>query len=295
MHLTLRPWNIDPITTILWIFSPQPDTGIMASVFEYLDYRKFLAHSTQERGQRSRMAEAIRCDNAYLSRVLKGKADLNLEQAELASRQLAMNEDELHFLLLLVQLNRAGTADLKIYFKRQIQALHEKRLSLKNRLQYKKKLSHEDQSTYYSAWYYSAIHVMISIPAFQTKEALATSLNLTPRKIAKVLEFLTQHGLAQEHQGKFQVRTTSIHLGNDSPMISKHHTNWRMRAIDAIDSEEGNDLHYSSVVSLSREDVPKLRALLVKAIEDARAIIKPSKDEVALCYCVDAFLFGKPR
>jgi len=262
------------------------------SIFDYQDYKTFLNDimGLKPRGHRSRLAEALRCHTAYITLVLSGNAHLSLEQAELANQFLGHSEEESHFFILLVQLGRAGTTSLQNYFQNQLKAVSNKRLELKNRLQFKKTLSAEDQSIYYSSWHYAAVHILLSIPALRTKDALAHYLRLPSKKIAEVLDFLVKAGLVETKDDQsYVIGTTHIHLPHDSPMISKHHSNWRMRAIESFDSEALTDLHYSSVVTMSKKDGAKIRAILIKAIEDVRSVVKDSPEEEGFCYTLDLF------
>lgn len=99
--------------------------------------------------------------------------------------------------------------------------------------------------------------------------------------------------LASSEGGGLQVGATRIHLGNDSSLISKHHTNWRIQAIRSLDREDrtqqNEDLHYSSVVSLSAADVLKIKAMLVETIESFNATVAPSKEELVQCLALDFF------
>jgi hypothetical protein len=49
-----------------------------------------------------------------------------------------------------------------------------------------------------------------------------------------VLQFLIQSGLVIEEAGKLRTGEFRIHLGNDSPMVFRSHSNWRMQAIQAL-------------------------------------------------------------
>ena len=72
-------------------------------------------------------------------------------------------------------------------------------------------------------------------------------------------------------------------------MISKHHTNWRIKAIEVMDRARNTDLHFSTVVSLARDYVQKIKEQLVKNIEAARAVVKESKEEEVHCLALDFF------
>ena len=99
---------------------------------------------------------------------------------------------------------------------------------------------------------------------------IAEALAIPPQKVAEVVRFLISTGLIVEKIGRLAMGPASIHLGSDSSMISKHHTNWRMRAIQSL-------------------DVPRVRAALVRALEEVRAIVKPSPEEEVYAYSLDLF------
>jgi len=105
-----------------------------------------------------------------------------------------------------------------------------------------------------------------------------------------VVEFLVSCGLLAQKGDQFEAGEARIFLGNDSPLITKLHTNWRMRAIQSFDHGIiDSDLHYSTVVTLSEEDALKIRADLIKAIEVARERIRVSPPEEIHCFSMDFF------
>lgn len=268
------------------------------TVFEYRDYKKYLAdwiesRPGQGRGERSRIAQALNCHLAYVSQVLGGGAQFSPEQAEMLNRHLGHDSEETDFFMLLVSLGRAGTKALEAYYSKLIQQTLERRAVLKNRLNYQKTLSKEDQATYYSAWYYAAIHLLLGVPELQTKKALSEYLGLSLQRVSQVLDFLVGVGLAQEEGNRYRIGATSIHLGNDSPLISKHHSNWRMQALQSLERERPEELHYSSVVTMSRADLEKIRSILVGAIEQVRGVVRESKEEALFCYSLDLFEVGE--
>lgn len=268
-----------------------------SSIFDYLDYKKYLAdwiasRSSRGHGERSRIARVLRCHVAYFSRILQGGAQLSPEQAFAINGYLGHSPEEADFFLLLVHYGRVGTADLETHYRKKIQAEVERRNVLKNRLDYEKALPEVDQTTYFSAWYFAATHLLLSIPALQTKEALARYLRLSPSKVSKILSFLVASGLAIEKKGRYTRGPTSIHLGNDSPMISKHHTNWRLQAIQALEREKSEELHYSSAITIAEKYVPEIRKIMIQAIEQVRALVRESPEERLFCYTLDLFEVG---
>lgn len=265
------------------------------SIFDYKGYKAYLTDvlAQRSRGERSRLAEFIRCHSGYVSQVLNGDAHFSLEQAEQVNLFLGHSQNQSSYFLLLVQYDRAGTLSLKQHFAVQMKELIEKQFVLKNRLQFKRSLSREDQAIFYSSWHYGAVHVLVSVPGCNTVQGISDYLALPISRVSEIVQFLLSVGLIIQRGDRFEVGTSHIHLENDSPMIAKHHTNWRMQAIQSLDHQRPEDLHYSSVITASYEDSSKIREIMVKAIEDIRAVVRPSKDEAGFCYALDFFEFGK--
>jgi uncharacterized protein (TIGR02147 family) len=264
------------------------------TIFDFEDYKKYLefwarAQAHQGHGTRKAFAEAIGCQTAYISQVLNGANHLSLEQADRLNSFLSHSRDEANYFLLLVQLARAGTKSLEGHFHAQLKKIHEERDQLKNRIKHQQQLSGEALSTYFSSWHYSAIHVLISIPSFQTKSTIATALQLPGERVADILEFLVHHGLAAQEGDRFTTGPEHIHLGNDSAMILKHHTNWRLQALASLDRTKREELHYSSVVSLARADVEIIKKIYLDAVERAMKKVTDSKEEELYAMCVDFF------
>ena len=265
------------------------------TIFQHDDYKEYLntwikAQAAGGHGMRGAFAKAMGCQLAFVSQILSGNGQLSLEQGDKLNHFLSHSKEEAHFFLLLIQYNRAGTKSLQEYFYKQMQNILEARLQLRHRLAHEKlKLSHEDTSKYFSSWKYAAVHVLISIPKFQTKLAIAQALDLESEDVANILEFLVGRGLAEEDGDRFTVGPMHIHLGNDSSMITKHHLNWRLQTMQAIDKEHKDELHYSSVVSISKKDALELKSYFIDAIEHSKKIVAESKEETIYCLSLDFF------
>lgn len=130
---------------------------------------------------------------------------------------------------------------------------------------------------------------MLTIPRFQTKESISDYLHINTKIISEVLDFLISVGLATQSGNKFTSGSTKIHLEKQSALISKHHTNWRIAAIRSLENEFADDLHFSSVFTLSEKDAQNIRTQLLRAIESTVNTIKDSKEESIMAMTVDFF------
>lgn len=265
-------------------------------MFEFRDYKDYLrkaieARPNAGRGLRLGLAKSIGCPVSHISQVLNGNSHFSMEQAEGANEFFGHTDEEANFFLLLLQLARAGSPALRKRLEAQLDQLMKKRMVLKDRLGVKEGVSEENQAIFYSSWLYGAIHVAVTIEKMQTKEAIARYFGLSLKRAGEILEFLAATGLiSKKPNGNYVIGTSRIHLAGDSPLISKFHTNWRMRAIQSLEKDSlEEDLHYSSVITLSEADAKKIKSDLVKAIAEAKAVIKDSKEEGIHSFSLDFF------
>lgn len=264
------------------------------TIFDYKEYKPYIhekisASPNKGRGIKRNMAAFLGCQTAYISQVLNQHVNFSLEQAVKMNQFFEHNKEESRFFLLLVQYQRAGSKDLEKFLKTEMDEILEKRSNLKERLNIKDSLDETNQHIYYSAWYYAAVHILLSIPAYQSAKAISNHLRLPIKQIQEILSFLETTGLAVHKKGKYEIGLTRIHLSKTSVQIRRHHTNWRNQAITSIDKNEEEALHYSSVLSMSDKDVPKIKEIMIKAIEECREIIKVSKEERLQIMTMDFF------
>jgi len=264
------------------------------NLFEFQDYKEYLLKVLERmpgngHGVRSQMATAMNSQVAFVSQVLNKDAHFNLDQAEDLNKFFGHTNDEADYFLLLVQFARAGTSALKTRLSRQIEEFRKKRLLLKERVDIRHTISREDQMAYYSTWIHAAIHVMVTIPEFQTKQAIAQYFHLSLERVNESLEFLISIGLIENANGLFKPRVDRTFLPSDSVMIMKHHTNWRIKAIESFERPPAQDLHFSAVFSLSKADVYQVKEALIAATNRTRELIRKSKEEELHCLSLDFF------
>ena len=267
----------------------------MRNLFEFQDYREFLSNFLQssKKGAKLRLSQVLECQPGYLSQILSGASELSAEQAQRFTSFLGFDASMTHYFLLLVFHARAGTKSLRDHYQSQIETLRSQSQVLKNRLKPDKILAIEDQATFYSSWHYGAMHVCVSIPGCETEAGIASYFNLPLKRVYEVVQFLVRVGLVQRQvEGNLQIGSSQVFVGTDSPLISKHHTNWRFRAVDSFDRYKDSHLHYSSVISVAHSDVEKIREIMAQAIQKIRAVVRESKDECCYSYCLDLFEVG---
>lgn len=256
----------------------------MISVYDYKDYKQLIknwieSHSQQTRGLRKSLAAALGCQTPFITHVLTGNYHFSLEQAEACTRWMGLNDRDSEFFMLLVMRQRASTKHLEKMLDRQIHEKLEQDSGLKKRLKITEGLTPEKQQIYYSSWHYSALHMAVMIPHLQSVEALQKHFQLPLSRVVQIVEFLVELGLVDRQKNQLKIKRPVIHLEKESPLLVQHHLHWRMRAIEAIQLKSVDDVHYSGVMSLSKDDFDWVRARLTHLLQEIVEKIKDSKDE----------------
>lgn len=265
-----------------------------SSIYDYQDYKTYLNDVIENsghggRGKRKDLAAAIRCQVSHVSMVLSGDGHFNQEQAEAAARFFGFNAAEAEFLLLLVLYNRAGTKSLKAIYRGMLDERRAKYGTLGARIKMKETLKIEQELIYYSSWHFGAMHVLLSIPEFQTRDAMSQRLKIPLSRVDEVLNYLVDWGLCIKIGVTYQPARPLLHLPKDSPIISKHHTNWRLKAMQSYEAVGEENFHYSGVFSVARKDLAKIKKVIDEALIAAMAVVTASPEEDVAALCIDFF------
>lgn len=263
---------------------------MQVSVWSFSDYKLFLVslieHGT--RGIVSRLAEAAGCQRSYLSNVLRSHIHLMPDQAYGICKFLDLNSSETSYFLMLLEKERCGTAAYKRYLEAKIQRLQAARENLAERLDRPSLRKESDQLIYYSAWHYSAIHILVSIPRFQSVPAISRALGLDSAAVESCLVELEGMGLVRRTGARWRFLSGDIHVPKDSPLVSLHHNNWRQKAV--LRSQGRKDgLHFTMVQSVSLKVAGDIKEKVLKIIDEVSELAGPSESEELIYFGVDQF------
>lgn len=265
-------------------------------VFEYTDYKKFVTESVSQMPRKGygiyrKLAEHLNINSVMVSQIFKGDRNLTSEQAHQVSEFFGLSELGTDYFILLVQTQRAATFTYQRRLQKKAQELRNHSRDLKKRLPHDKELSNEAKSVFYSRWFFSGVRLASSIESCQTPDQLATRMNLSISEIQSVIQFLINHGLCIQANGKVMMGPKRTHLGSDSLLVGRHHLNWRMKAITKIDRMDSDELFYTGPMALSYEAVEEVRKELVHLIERVSEKVVDSKSETLSCLNIDWFKF----
>ena len=241
------------------------------------------------RGQFRRLAEALDVSTTLISQIFQGEKHFSQEQAMAVCELLGFTDLESEYLLSLTQWERAGTPTLKSHLEKRLVALRRESQRIAGRIKKDIDLSDKNRQTYYSAWYYSAIRLIISLPGFDSVDAIAAHFGLSIKRTREVLQFLIESGLVLEKNGKLSFGPPSTYLEPDSPLVNRHHSNWRIKGMEKMDAYLPSDFFYTAPLTISREHAQAFQRRLADLIVELTDKVAVSDSEAFYCFNIDWF------
>jgi len=251
------------------------------NIFGFDNYKEYLndyigSLPKAGRGFKRELAEHIKCQSTYVSQVLGGDKNFSMEQSARLKTLLALNKEEGRYLMFLIELEKAGTVELKNHYKDLINDLKIEWKGQQEKLKLQEIATDKQREIYYSAWYYSAVHALLSIPKYQTVKNLGNLLNLSPEKIMEILSFLLSAGLAAHKGHRFITGETRVGATPGSKEYKKGLKNWREQGIRSIERGSSKNVHQTLVFTIDQENRKKLLEKIKKFHDDVRDLANAS-------------------
>ncbi|MBL7542902.1 MAG: TIGR02147 family protein [Bdellovibrionaceae bacterium] len=261
-------------------------------IFEYTDYKKFVnerlkSHPKQGRGVYSQIAKHLNIHTSLVSHIFSGDKHLSFEQSCDLAQFLGLTSLQEDYFINMVLKSRAGTARARQRCDHQLEIIRQKSQMLNERVISDTVLSESQSSVFLSQWYYTAIKLMISLSSYKNADEIAEKIHLPKKLVADVLEFLVTNGLLKYENGEYIQGPARLHFSSDSPFVSRHHANWRIKAIEKINDKDETSLHFTMPANLSQATVMQIRKKMVEQIESITQIVDASEPETTYCLNID--------
>lgn len=203
----------------------------MPDIFEYNDYRKYLADSYAEKKAKfpafSYNNFSLRAglkSKGFLHDVIHGKKALSKPTIVKIAQGLGLKDDEAQYFENLVFFNQASDLKERSYFFEKLQNVKPHNSDSRKVQEVRK-----DQYEFYSKWYHSAIRSLVGLfPVKDNYEWLAKKVfpPITPTQARKSIELLEKLGFIERREdGIFRLCDKSITTGKEAlgPAILRFH------------------------------------------------------------------------
>ena len=259
----------------------------MKSVFTFSASREFLRTYIESLpkkgwGEIQRWADHLGVQTSYVSQVLSGMKNFNVEYSVRLAKYIGLSGLELDYFVLLTEKERAGTVEAQEYFDEKLQRLKKDSRNIADSVTKDKTLSEEEKAEFYSSWIYSAIRLYCSIGSGKTLFQISEHFGITKEACSTILHFLVQSGLCAQKGDKYLMGAQKTHVDKKSAHVRRHWLNWHIQALSRLETVDESELIYSAPFSISKKDFESLQEELTAFIADfVKKVQKTEPQQVA--------------
>jgi len=269
------------------------------SIFDYktdTSYLKAYLKSQPKEGYGllKKWAEELGIHTTLMSQIMSETRTFTEEQALELVTLLALPKLESEFFLTLVKHKRSSTIKLKSYYQEKLTALKKQSEKISERVQTDRSLSEEEKAIFYSSWMFSAVRIACSLNEGQTVEQLHKKLDIPLDEITKIVDFLRETQMIVAKGQQFEVGSRFTHLAKGSIYLPRHHTNWRLQAVERAPLLTDTELMYTAPFSISKKHFAAFREKCLLHIQDFQSIARDSTPDEMACFNMDLF-WVKPK
>jgi uncharacterized protein (TIGR02147 family) len=200
----------------------------------------------------AKMADFMRVQKPYVSKVLGGSADFNSDQLYKACEYLKFNDEEYEYTSLLLEYERSQFKDRKAKLHKHIKELRHQNTDAGKSLPSSTQMTTEEFDTshfvdFYLDPLYSVLHVLLTIPKYKNNfELITKSLLINEERLEAMLQKLELMKIIKRTKKGIQVLIPSLHLPRDSKIIAPH-----LKLKSALCNHKKGDLPFSKKKAFS--------------------------------------------
>lgn len=268
----------------------------MISVFDYIDYRRFLQDRFLEIKAENRKfsfrqfsAKAGFSSSSTLKMVLGGKRNLTAGSAVKFARAFRLSPKDSAYFENLVSFNQAANEKDKEYYSQRL-------MSLRPKIQMTS--LEKDQYKFFEKRYYPVIREMVALPNFQENATwIASNIcpQISPREAKEAIATLINLGLlVRDENGKLQQShstiTTPIEVeSTDLIQFQRFMQNDARDAVERFPRQE-RDLS-SLVIPIQRGKIPEIKTMINEFKENLMDFINKSGNDFHEVFYINIQLF----
>lgn len=269
-------------------------------LYSYKDYKQFLRDTCNARKagdptfSYARMAVQAKVQRSYLSHVLNGEAHLNADQLFEAGRFLRLGDEELDYLLLLLDAERCQSPERRRRLESRRQRVQAVKLSSEAALKREPSAVEATHMTaYYADPFCSLAHMYLTIPRFLANPPLVQKqLGISNERFATILDVLEQMKiLVLKKKGGYELKVATLHLPEGSVLARTHGSFMRLKGIERRQSGGATSDHFFSATFSGTEALKlEIKAMFMDFLAAAAEKIEdePAED----VYHLNFDLFG---
>lgn len=258
------------------------------NVFRFNDYRDAIAEKIEEskKGPNklsfSNLADAIRVQKTYVTKVFKKDAHFNSDQLYMACEYFKFNDEESDYLYLLLEHSRSALSKRKKELQKRISEIQMQHRDTRKHLKAEmlKPLDSDGFGRYYLDPLAPLIHTFLSIPSFaKHTKLICNKLNISEKRIKSVIKTLEELNIVKWNSthNAYQILKDHMQLVADSPLNLPYQVFQRTNAIHKIQSQNMEERFIFSVAfSADEKTKADIHDEFLKFLRRTEAAVKSS-------------------
>jgi len=236
------------------------------------------------------MAQAARIQSPYLSKVLRGNADLNEDQLFLLCQFFQLNEEQINYVMLLASKNKTTNPERQQYLDKQLIKLINKKKKLASRLTNTSTKNIDPSPEYYLNPIIQIVHQYLFIKEYQNNiDKLKITLGLKDNQFSNILKTLEELKLIKNRGKKTIALSQDLYLKPSSPLSLPHLKLIRQHSLEKVSVSSDDHKVFSATFTASKKSYLKLKESYLKFLEDCKTISSESNPERVYQLNIDMF------
>lgn len=277
------------------------------NIYSSDDYRAILSQVVDERKKLgipityAAMAENIRVQKPYVSKVLSGLADFNNDQLYMACQYLDFRPEEIQYMLKLLDYEKCWYPERKELLEKEIEEIRrqkrdtgkviEKSVRQMDALEFDR----SEFADYYLNPDIQLIHMYLCIEKYRKNpEHIKAFLDISDSRFETAILKLEAMGLLEIVDNKVNILVNSLHLPKDSSLLMPHQILMKQKSLAHLNNLSSDQKKLFSVTFSSNEKArTKIEEAFNEFIGKVRTIsMNEGKDD---CYQLNFELFPWSR
>jgi uncharacterized protein (TIGR02147 family) len=271
------------------------------NIYKYSDYREVIEQLIKE-GKKinskftyAKLADVIRVQGTYLSRVLKGKAEVSSDQMYLLCEYFNLNKDEFDFMFLLLEHSRCALQARKKTLHKQIVEIQKLHISTKANL--KAKIVEPESNTnlvqYYLDPYSILVHAALIIEKYrQRPQLIAPIFNISNEHLQNILNNMEKLELIRKQPDPlgYQVLQDHLQLSSESFLVNSHQQALKQLSnLQTAKLNRNQKFSFATTVTIDEKTKNLIQEEFMKFLKSVEPLVRQAPSEKILQMNFDLF------
>ncbi len=276
------------------------------NIYSETDYRVIISTIMDERKKINTsityqsLADSIRIQKSYLSRVMNGRADFSTDQLFMVCKHLDLTKEDTDYILLLLEYERSLYPERREELLEEIEKIRDEKRDSKHglkRVEEMKALEFDSSifSDYYTNSDYALVHMMLAVERMRTNlHEIREALNLTENRFSEILNKLEKMELIENQDGEIVVIKKRLHLPKGSKLEVPHMLLMKQKSSQhLLGLEKTERTSFIATFTSNRKSFKKIQDRFNEFLKDVQTLSSEGKATGCYQFNFDLFPWNK--